>query len=160
MQQKEGVCKTLKGRQQLTTLASQDDDYELPLGLLLDFSVYTGILKGVRDSNMVANSPHIWVSLDNVRSGLSDSSKVSPRLSTLPSPRHLPGVEDLAASAPFTLAGEGEVHTAVTRVVPQGPPPVVLPFSWARSCMRMGTLAYHIQFPAYLLMADHPICHL
>ena len=65
-----------------------DDNHELPLDLLLDCSVHTDscILKGVQDSNNVASSLHIGVSLDNVRSGLSDSSPISPHLSTLPSP--------------------------------------------------------------------------
>ena len=76
MQQKEGGCKKLlKRKEQLTTYVSLDDDHDFSLDLLSDFSVHTDTLKGVQDSNMVDNSPHIGLNLDNVRSGLSDRSK-------------------------------------------------------------------------------------
>ena len=107
MQQENGGCKKrLKGKEQLSTLASLYDDHELRLDLLPYFSVHMDTLEGVWDSIMVDSSLHIGVSLDNVRSGLSDSSKVFPHLSILPSPRHLPGVEDLAAS-PLHPSGRG-----------------------------------------------------
>ena len=64
MQQKDGGKQILKGKGQLTKQASLDDDHELPLYLLPDFSVYTDTLKGVQDSTMVDSSPHIRPSLD------------------------------------------------------------------------------------------------
>ena len=110
-------------------------------------SVHMDILKGIWDSNTVASSPYIGVSLDNVRSGLSDSPIVFPHLSILPSPQHLPDVEDLAASPPCNLAAGGEVHAAVIGVVPPGPPPVVLPFIWAQDCVRGAGTMCHKQHP-------------
>ena len=146
MQQKEGVCKKrLTGKEQLTTLPSLDDDHELPFDLWPDFSVHVDILKGVQDSNMVASSPHIGVSLDNVRSGLSDSSKVSPPPfhPTLPSTSTWCGGS--GSVPPCTLVSEGEVHAGVTGMVPPALPQFVLPFNQAQGCVRGACTMCHKQ---------------
>ena len=107
----------------------------------------------VWDITMADSSLHIGVRLDNVSSGLSDSSKVSSHFSILSS--HLPGVEDLAASPPCTPVAEGEVHADVTGVVPPGPPPVDLPFRRARGCIRGAGITCHEQCQG--APADSPV---
>ena len=129
MQLDKGGCKKiLKGKKQLSILSSLDDDHELPLNLFTNISVHTDSLKSVQDNTTVDSSLHKVVKMDNFRSSLSDSSKVSIHFSILPSPQHLTGVKDVAASPTCTPGAEGEVHTSLMGVAPPGPLPVVLPF--------------------------------
>ena len=125
---KGGCKKLLTGKKQLNILSSLDDDHELPINLFTDISVHTDSLKSVQDNTMVDSSLHKEVKMDNVRSSLSDSSKASIHFSILPSPQHLTGVEDVAASPTCTPAAEGEVHISLMGVAPPGALPVVLPF--------------------------------